>query len=161
VKLVLVVVIVPVGPESMSVSGATVSIFTATGIAVEPAAAPTLPGVSVAVQLIECVPSPVILNVRFPVVAVSASNKPSVMPLNVSVHVIAVTSDGSVPSTVPVTVVLYHPAPFADESNVNVTTGGSESTVNVRLSGVASTLPAVSFARTLKVCEPSARLLSG
>jgi hypothetical protein len=133
----------------MSVSGATVSIFTDTGMAVDPVAAPVLPGVSVAVQLRECVPSPVMLNVLEAVVDVPGSSALSVSPLNVSVHEIAVTSETSDADTVPITgAVLYHPAPFADESNVNVTTGGSESTVNVWLAGEASVLPALSIART-------------
>jgi len=126
VKVALVLLVGVPGLVSMIVSGATVSIFTATGIAVEPTAAPVLPGVSVAVQLIECVPSPVMLNVLEAVVAVPAFSALSVIPLSVSVHVIAVTSEGSDAETVPVTgAVLYQPLlPFAEASNVIVTTGG-------------------------------------
>ena len=40
---------------------------------------------------------------------------------------------------------------------VMVVSGGTVSTVKVRLAGVASTLPAPSMARTSKVCEPSDR----
>jgi hypothetical protein len=40
-----------------------------------------------------------------------------------------------------------------------VVSGGVASTVQVRLAGLASTFPAASTARTLKVCEPSVRLV--
>ena len=40
-----------------------------------------------------------------------------------------------------------------------VVSGAAVSTVNVRVAGVASTLPAASRARTSNVCAPSARFV--
>ena len=41
--------------------------------------------------------------------------------------------------------------------DVIVVSGAVVSTVNVRVAGVASTLPAASIARTANVCSPAAR----
>jgi hypothetical protein len=40
--------------------------------------------------------------------------------------------------------------------SIVVSGGGADSTVQVKLAGVASVFPVVSVARTSKVCEPSA-----
>jgi len=106
-------------------TGASASIFTV-AVFVDPLAAPVLPRPSVAVHEMLCVPFPAIETVREPELS-----GPSVVPLAESLQVIAVTPDGSVALTVPVTGTwdpLKNPAwPLGTAGRVKTTTGGAES----------------------------------
>ena len=136
--------VAPVGPRVIVVSGAAVSTVNVRVAGV----ASTLPAASVARTENVYVPSASGPSVRgevqlayVPVAAPGPSSLHSnVEPASVEVNV----NDGDAPLVVPV------------GPPVIVVSGAAVSTVNVRVAGVASTLPAASVARTRNVYAPSA-----
>ena len=110
-------------------TGATVSILTTTGMAVEPADAPVLPALSVAWQEMLCVPSPETLSEPLAVGVPIPVGLPTVSAFTPSVQVMAVTLllpvVVSFAETVPKTgECTYHPFCPSTALKVMVTTGG-------------------------------------